>query len=49
VVAEASDAEEDKRYGTDKTGEEIRVTDKRRRAERIRQAKGSLQNNCTML
>src|SRR6201982_4081669 len=45
AVAEATDAEEDKRYGADKTGEEMPdwVTDKRRRAERIRQAKAELE------
>jgi hypothetical protein len=45
AVAEATDAEEDKRYGVDKTGEEMPdwVTDKRRRAERIRQAKAELE------
>src|ERR1700758_476863 len=45
AVAEATDAEEDKRYGVDKTGEEMPdwVTDKRRRAERIRQAAAEAQ------
>ena len=45
AVAEATDAEEDKRYGADKTGEEMPdwVTDKQRRAERIRQAKAELE------
>ena len=44
-VAEATDAEEDKRYGADKTGEEMPdwVADKKRRAERIRQAKAELE------
>jgi hypothetical protein len=45
AVAEATDAEEDKRYGADKAGEEMPdcVTDKQRRAERIRQAKAELE------
>ena len=45
AVAEATDAEEDKRYGVDKTGEEMPdwVTDKQRRVERIRQAKAELE------
>src|SRR5438552_4127538 len=45
AAAEASDAEEDKLYGADKTGEEMPdwVTDKKRRAERIRQAKAELE------
>src|SRR6201993_5213144 len=45
AVAEATDAEEDKRYGADKTGEEMPdwVTDKQRRAERIRQATAALE------
>jgi len=45
AVAEAADAEEDKRYGVDKTGEEMPdwVTNKKRRAERIRQAKAELE------
>jgi hypothetical protein len=45
AVAEATDAEEDKRYGGDKTGEEMPdwVADKKRRAERIRQAKAELE------
>jgi hypothetical protein len=45
AVAEATDAEEDKRYGVDKTGEEMPdwVTNKKRRAERIRQAKAELE------
>jgi hypothetical protein len=40
-TAEAADAEEDKLYGHDKTGEEMPdwVADKQRRAEKIRQAK----------
>lgn len=45
AVAEATDAEEDKLYGADKTGEEMPawIADKRRRAERIRQAKAELE------
>src|SRR5436305_7336164 len=45
AVAEVADAEEDKRYGVDKTGEEMPdwVTNKKRRAERIRQAKAELE------
>jgi transposase len=45
AVAEATDAEEDKRYGADKTGEEMPdwVADKKQRAERIRQAKAELE------
>jgi hypothetical protein len=45
AVAEATDAAEDNRYGADKTGEEMPdwVTDKRGRAERIRQAKAELE------
>src|ERR1700741_654548 len=41
AAAAATDAEEDKLYGADKTGEEMPdwVADKKRRAERIRQAK----------
>jgi hypothetical protein len=37
--------EEDKRYGADKTGEEMPdwVTDNKRRAERVRQAKAELE------
>jgi transposase len=44
-VAEASDAEEDKLHGADKTGEEMPdwVADKKRRAERIRKAKAELE------
>lgn len=43
--AGAADAEEDKLHGRDKTGEEMPewVVDKRRRAERIRQAKAELE------
>jgi hypothetical protein len=43
--AEAADAEEDKLYGRDKTGEEMPdwVADKKRRAERIRAAKAALE------
>ncbi len=43
--AEAADAEEDKLYGRDKTGEEMPdwVTDKKRRAEAIRAAKAELE------
>src|SRR6266496_1366440 len=39
-AAEAADAEEDKQYGRDKTGDEMPkwVADKKRRAERIRKA-----------
>jgi transposase len=45
AVAEATDAEEDKRYGADKTGEEMPdwIADKKRRAERIRRAKAELE------
>jgi transposase len=45
AVAAASDAAEDKLYGADKTGEEMPdwVADKKRRAERIRQAKAELE------
>src|SRR3984957_10539285 len=44
-TAEAADAEEDKLHGHDKTGEEMPdwVTDKKRRAERIRAAKAELE------
>jgi transposase len=44
-TAEAADAEEDKLYGRDKTGEEMPdwVADKQRRAEKIRQAKAELE------
>src|ERR1700757_4541885 len=44
-AAEATDAEEGKRYGTDKTGEEMPgwIADKKQRAERIRQAKAELE------
>jgi transposase len=44
-AAEAADAEEDKVYGRDKTGEEMPdwVADKQRRAEKIRQAKAELE------
>jgi len=44
-VAEATDAAEDKRYGADKTGEEMPdwIADKKRRAARIRQAKAELE------
>ncbi len=44
-TAEASDAKEDKRHGRDKTGDEMPdwVADKKRRAERIRQAKAELE------
>ncbi len=44
-VAEASDAEEDKLHGADKTGEEMPdwIADKKRRAERIRKAKAELE------
>ena len=45
TTAEAADAEEDRLYGRDKTGEEMPdwVADKQRRAERIRQAKAELE------
>jgi transposase len=45
AVAEATDAEEDKLYGSDKTGGEMPawVADKKRRVERIRQAKAELE------
>ena len=44
-TAEAADAEEDKLYGRDKTGEEMPdwVADKKLRAERIRDAKAELE------
>src|SRR5947207_12803016 len=44
-AAEATDAEEDKRYGADKTGEEMPdwIANKKQRAERIRQAKAELE------
>jgi len=44
-TAEAADAEEDKLYGRDKTGEEMPdwVADKQRRIEKIRQAKAELE------
>jgi transposase len=44
-AAEAADAEEDKLYGGDKSGEEMPawVADKQRRAEKIRQAKAELE------
>ena len=44
-AAEATDAEEDKRYGADKSGEEMPdwIADKKQRAERIRQAKAELE------
>jgi transposase len=44
-VAEAADAEEDRRYGADRTGEEMPqwVADKTRRAARIRAAKAELE------
>jgi transposase len=44
-TAEAADAEEDKLYGPDKTGEEMPkwVADKQRRIEKIRQAKAELE------
>jgi transposase len=44
-VAEATDAAEDKRYGADKTGDEMPdwIADKKRRAARIRQAKAELE------
>src|SRR5258708_21433077 len=42
---EAAEAEEDKLYGDDKTGEEMPdwVADKQRRADKIRQAKAELE------
>jgi hypothetical protein len=45
AVAAVTDAEEDKLYGADKTGEEMPdwVADKKRRAERIRRAKAELE------
>jgi len=45
AVAEASDVADDKRYGADKSGEEMPawVADKKRRAERIRKAKAELE------
>jgi hypothetical protein len=45
AAAEARDAEDDKRYGADKSGEEMPdwVADKKRRAERIRKAKAELE------
>jgi len=45
AAAEAADAEEDKLYGRDKTGEEMPgwVADKKLRAERIRKAKAELE------
>src|SRR5438477_12540908 len=45
AAAAATDAEEDKRYGPDRTGEEMPawVADKQRRAEKIRQAKAELE------
>src|ERR1700687_5422647 len=44
-TAEAADAEEDKLYGRDKTGDEMPnwVADKKVRAERIRKAQGGLE------
>src|ERR1700720_2541394 len=44
-VAEATDAEEDRLHGADKSGEEMPdwVADKKRRAERIRKAKAELE------
>ena len=44
-AAAAADAEEDKLYGRDKTGEELPdwVADKQRRADKIRQAKAELE------
>lgn len=44
-AAEAADAEEDKRHGRDRTGDEMPdwVADKKRRAERIRKAKAELE------
>src|SRR5258708_19855774 len=44
-VAEATDAEEDRLHGADKSGEEMPdwAADKKRRAERIRKAKAELE------
>jgi hypothetical protein len=44
-TAAAADAEEDKLHGRDKTGDEMPdwIADKKRRAERIRQAKAELE------
>ncbi len=44
-AAEAADAEEDKAFGRDKSGEELpkRVADKQKRAEKIRAAKAELE------
>src|SRR4030081_3101323 len=44
-TAEAADAEEDKQYGRDKTGDEMPewVADKKRRAEKIRKVKAELE------
>jgi transposase len=44
-AAEAADAEEDKAFGRDKSGEELPkwVADKRKRAEKIREAKAELE------
>jgi hypothetical protein len=45
AAAAAADAEDDKKYGSDKTGEEMPdwIADKKRRAEKIRQAKAELE------
>ena len=45
AAAQAADAEDDKKYGSGKTGEEMPdwVADKKRRAEKIRQAKAELE------
>jgi len=45
AAADATDAAEDKLYGADKTGDEMPdwIADKKRRAERIRQAKAELE------
>jgi len=45
ATAEATDSEEDKRYGSDKLGDEMPdwVADKKRRAEKIRAAKAELE------
>jgi transposase len=45
AAAEAADAADDKKYGSGKTGEEMPdwVADKKRRAEKIRQAKAELE------
>lgn len=51
AVAEATDSEEDKLYGADQSGAEMPdwVADKKRRAERIRQAKAELEADAKAL